>query len=87
MVVQNPYAMGFESIRLLKSLVAKDDAAVKEMFPKWGEAGGDIFDTGLKVVVPNADSPLKKDQFPANVEFLPLDEFKAWLAKYNLSGS
>lgn len=87
MVVQNPYAMGFESIRLLKSLAAKDDAAVQAMFPQWGEAGGDVFDTGLKVVVPNADSPLTKDLFPENVEFLPLDEFKAWLEKYGLSGS
>lgn len=87
MVVQNPYAMGFESIRLLKSLVAKDEAATKTMLPKLGEAGGDVFETGLKVVIPNAGSPLKKDQFPANVEFLPLDEFKAWLEKYGLSGS
>jgi ribose transport system substrate-binding protein len=85
MVVQNPYAMGFESMRLLKALASGDD--VKGVLPKFGEPDGDIFDTGLKVVVPNADSPLKKDQFSDNVEFLMLDQFQKWLDKYGLSGS
>lgn len=87
MVVQNPYAMGFESMRLLKALATDDQAAVKELLPKFGEPDGDIYDTGLKVVVPNADSPLKQDQFPANVEFLTLERFREWLEKYGLSGS
>lgn len=87
MVVQNPYAMGFETIKLLKALAQDDQAVVKEMLPKLGEPDGDIFDTGLKVVVPNTDSPLKKEMFPDNVQFMPLTEFKAWLDKYGLSGS
>lgn len=87
MVVQNPYAMGLEAIRLLKALKTKDDATVKQMLPNFGQPEGDIFDTGLKVVVPSADSPVKKDLFSGNVEFLTLDEFKAWLAKYNLTQS
>jgi ribose transport system substrate-binding protein len=87
MVVQNPYAMGYESVRLLKALAQKDESTVNEMLPRLGEPDGDIFDTGLKVVVPNRDSPLKKDQFPANVEFLTLDEFRQWLDKYGLTGS
>lgn len=87
MVVQNPYAMGLEAIRLLKALKTKDDATVKQMLPNLGQPDGDIYDTGLKVVVPNADSPIKKDLFSGNVEFLTLDEFKAWLAKYNLTQS
>lgn len=85
MVVQNPYAMGYESMRILKALASGDD--VKSVLPRFGEPDGDIFDTGLKVVVPNADSPLKKDQFADNVEFLTLEEFQKWLDKYGLSGS
>jgi ribose transport system substrate-binding protein len=85
MVVQNPYAMGFESMRILKALASGDD--VKSVLPRFGEPDGDILDTGLKVVVPNADSPLKKDQFSDNVEFLTLEEFQKWLDKYELSGS
>lgn len=87
MVVQNPYQMGFQGVRILKALVEKDEATVKEMFPKHGEVGGDIFDTGLKVVVPDEGSPLKAELFDANTQFLKLGEFKAWLDKYNLTGS
>jgi ribose transport system substrate-binding protein len=57
------------------------------MLPRLGEPDGDIFDTGLKVVVPSAESPLKKETFPANVEFLTLDAFQHWLDKYGLTGS
>lgn len=87
MVVQNPYAMGHDSMKLLKALNQKDDATVKEMLPKLGEPDGDLYDTGLKVVVPNAESPVKKEEFPANVQYLTLKEFQEWLAKYGLSGS
>jgi ribose transport system substrate-binding protein len=87
MVVQNPYAMGYESIRLLKALASDDQAAIKEMLPRIGQVNGDIYDTGLKVVVPNADSPISKDRFPKNVEYLTLEEFQAWLDKYGLTGS
>jgi ribose transport system substrate-binding protein len=87
MVVQNPYAMGYESIKLLKALAQDDQSTVKEMLPRLGEPDGDIFDTGLKVVVPSAESPLTKEMFPANVEFLTLDAFQQWLDKYGLTGS
>lgn len=87
MVVQNPYAMGLEAIRLLKALKTKDDAGIKQMLPNFGQPEGDIFDTGLKVVVPTEGSPIKADQFQDKVEVLTLDQFKAWLAKYNLTQS
>lgn len=87
MMVQNPYQMGYKSVQLLKALVTDDVATQKEMLPKLGEEGGDIFDTGLKVVVPNADSPVKKDAFGAKTEYLTLDAFKEWLKKYNLTSS
>jgi hypothetical protein len=40
-------------------------------------------------VIATDDSPvLKADQFDSkSVEFMTLSQFKAWLAKYNLTGS
>ena len=87
MVVQNPFRMGYDSIRMLAALVGDNKEVLAEMLPNFGKPDGDIFDTGLKVVVPNANSPLKADQFDKGVEFLTLDKFQEWLKKYGLSGS
>jgi len=88
MVVQNPFDMGVQTVRLLKAMIKDDQAVIKEMLPKQGQDDGDIFTTGLRVVVPDAKSPVKKDQFDANVvEYMLLPEFKAWLAKYGLHSS
>ena len=58
------------------------------MFPKSGEPDGDIYTTGLRVVVPDGDSPVKADLFdPKVVEFMLLPDFKAWLNKYDLTSS
>jgi ribose transport system substrate-binding protein len=83
LVVQNPFQMGYQGVRLMKALVENDQATVKEMLPN----GGDIYDTGLKVVVPDEDSPLKADMFDKKTEFLKLSEFRKWLEKYRLSES
>lgn len=87
MIVQNPYAMGYEGVRLLKALVEDDQQTIDEMFPRYGQPDGDIYDTGLKVVVPDEGSPLKAEYFGENTTFLRLGEFKEWLARYNLEGS
>jgi ribose transport system substrate-binding protein len=88
MVVQNPFDMGVQTSRLLKAMITGDDATVKEMFPRAGEPDGDIYTTGLRVVVPSADSPVKADLFdPKVVEFMLLPDFKAWLDKYKLTDS
>lgn len=90
MVVQNPFGMGYESVRYCFAKLTKDEKTTKEMFPELGERGGDILDTGLKVVVPDSGSPLKAEMFKAfgaGVEFLTLTEFQAWLKKYNLTSS
>jgi ribose transport system substrate-binding protein len=86
-VVQDPYDMGYKSIRLLKAMLDKDDAVIKEMFPNDGKPDGDLHITGLKVVVPDSNSPLKAEMFDKSVNFMTLDAFKAWLDKYNLTGS
>ena len=89
MVVQNPFDMGFQAVRLLKAMHEKNEATVKEMFPKdASEPGHDIYTTGLRVVVPDSKSPIKADMFDAKtVEFMELPAFQAWLAKYELKSS
>jgi ribose transport system substrate-binding protein len=90
MVVQNPFGMGYESVRYAFAKGTGDDATIKSMFPNMGSAGGDILDTGLKVVVPDSGSPLKVTMFQSfgsGVEFLHLREFQDWLKQYKLTSS
>lgn len=87
MVVQNPYEMGYQGVRLLKALLKDDKATIQEMLPRHGQPDGDIYDTGLKVVVPDQGSPLKPEMFDKKTQFLKLSEFRDWLQKYNLTGS
>lgn len=87
MVVQNPYEMGYQGVRLMKALVEDDQATIAEILPNRDAEDGDLYDTGLKVVVPAASSPLKPDMFNKNTQFLTLKEFQDWLQKYGLTGS
>jgi ribose transport system substrate-binding protein len=87
MVVQNPYAMGYEGVRLMLALAKDRQDDVKTMLPNLGQPDGDLFDTGLKVIVPDDKSPLKPDMFGPKVEFMKLDQFKEWLDKYGLKQS
>lgn len=89
MVVQNPFEMGRQTARLLEAMVNEDAAVEKEMFPTPGEPGGDIYYTDLKVVVPNADSPIykRRDEFGKGVQVQTFEEFKGWLDEYGLQGS
>jgi len=86
MVVQNPYQMGYQGVKLLHALITKNKATENEMLPNLGKEGGDILDTGLKVVVPKG-STITKEEFGKKTEFLTYPEFKDWLAKYSLTGS
>jgi ribose transport system substrate-binding protein len=88
MVVQNPFEMGIQTVRLLRAMHAGDEATVKEMFPRRGEPDGDIYTTGLRLIVPSDTSPLGNGKLNTkNVEVLPLPAFRDWLAKYGLSSS
>ena len=88
MVVQNPFDMGVQTVRLLKAMVEDDQKVIKEMFPKPDGPDGDIYTTGLRVVVPDEKSPVKADLFdPQVVEFMALPKFRAWLDKYGLTSS
>jgi ribose transport system substrate-binding protein len=93
MVVQNPFDMGVQTVRLLRAMLASDEATVKEMFPRRGEPDGDIYTTGLRLIVPNTESPLNSMKTGAasagskGVEIMLLPAFREWLAKYGLSSS
>jgi ribose transport system substrate-binding protein len=87
MVVQNPHQMGYQGVRLLKALFQDDQKTIKEMLPNLGQPNGDIYDTGLKVVVPDEGSPLEAEMFEKKTQFLKLGEFRHWLKEHNLSGS
>lgn len=87
MVVQNPFQMGFMTVKVLKALYENDFETLDQLFPNREQPDGDIFNTGLKVVVPDSGSPLKPEMFESNVEFMTLTTFQEWLKKYNLQGS
>ncbi len=86
-VVQNPYQMGYQSIRMLKALIEDDKKVLSEMLPSFGEEEGDLFDTGLKVVVPNDNKTIKADMFKKKTEFLKFDAFEKWLNEHDLTCS
>ncbi|MCI0358606.1 MAG: substrate-binding domain-containing protein, partial [Planctomycetaceae bacterium] len=88
MVVQNPFDMGRQSVRLLKAMVTGDEATLKAMYPNQGQPDGDVYTTGLRVVVSSEGSPVKPELFdPKVVEFMTLSQFQAWLDKYGLKSS
>ncbi|MDA1232677.1 MAG: substrate-binding domain-containing protein [Planctomycetota bacterium] len=90
MVVQNPFGMGYDSVRYVYSKLKGDNATIAEMFPNMKDPGGNIRDTGLKIVAPDEGSPLTPEmfrEFGPSVQFLKLSEFKAWLKEYNLTSS
>lgn len=86
MVVQNPFKMGYEAVRVLKAMIGDDQETLKKLFPNPEATDGDLLDTGLKVVVPE-NSPIKPEGFGQKTEFLELPKFKAWLDEYHLTGS
>ncbi len=94
LVVQNPYQMGYDGVRLMKAVIDGDDAAISALLPKWdgtkkdfSAADGDLFPTELRVVVPDEKSPLKKEMFDASTKFFTLPEFKKWLEERKLTNS
>ena len=88
MVVQNPFEMGIQTVRLLHAMHAGDEATIKEMFPQAGQPDGDIFTTGLRLIVPDNDPLVKPADIPGSGhEYMPISKFREWLAKYGLSSS
>ena len=46
-----------------KKKYENDEKTIKDMLPSHGQKDGDVYDTGLKVVVPDEGSPLKPEMF------------------------
>lgn len=76
-VCQNPYEMGYQGVRLLKAIVENDTKTVDEMLP----SKATTIDTGVRVIVPSKDSPVKG----ANV--IDIKSMKEWLAGKGLKSS
>jgi ribose transport system substrate-binding protein len=76
-VCQNPYEMGYQGVRLLKAMIENDTATLNEMLPK----GKTEIDTGVRVIVPTKDSPVKGD----NV--IDIKAMKEWLTSKGLKSS
>lgn len=90
MVVQNPFGMGYDSVRYAVAKLSDDQTTVSELFPNLGQPDGNIRDTGLKVVVPDQGSPLTAEmfrEFGESVEFIKFSDFEKWLAEYKLTSS
>ena len=93
MVVQNPYQMGYLGTELMKAFVEKDTATIQKTYPSYDPAtgkfaaGGDVYSTELRVVVPDEKSPVKKEMFSPGTKFFYMKDFKAWLAERGLVNS
>jgi ribose transport system substrate-binding protein len=81
-VCQNPYEMGYQGVKLLKALLAKDEKTVKEILPD-----GKTRDTGVRVIVPRADSPVMKENKAKGDDVITIDEMKKWLDSKGLKSS
>ncbi len=94
MVVQNPYQMGYEGVRLMRALLEEDYQTVKNYYPsfdpetgKFDEEDGDILNTELRIVVPDASSPITRETFGDSLQFFYLKDFQIWLAERKLRSS
>jgi ribose transport system substrate-binding protein len=88
MVVQNPFEMGFRTVRLLTAMHTGDEATIAEMFPHRTAPDGDLHTTGLRLIVPDTDARVQPTDIEMQgFEYLPLAKFREWLASYGLSSS
>jgi len=97
MVVQNPFDMGIQAVRLLLAMHTDDEATIATMYPNAGQPGGDIYTTGLRLIIPDAwgedgNAPIKPADFESAentgmIEVLSLSAFREWLVQYGLSSS
>lgn len=88
MLVQNPFQMGYDGVKLMVALINKDEAVLKAMFPTYAQSDeNDMFKTELRVVVPDAETKVKPDLFEKSTKLMKFSEFKKWLEERNLVSS
>lgn len=76
-VCQNPYEIGYQTVRLLKAFIDGDQKTIDEMLPNKAT----VIDTGVRVIVPGDDSPIKGDNVWS------IAKMKEWLASKGLKSS
>ena len=88
MVVQNPYQMGFDGVKLMHALLEDNQDVISTMFPEYAKEGTkDLYRTELRVVAPDTDSPLTKELFDESTIFFTYSEFVKWLEERGLVSS
>jgi ribose transport system substrate-binding protein len=88
MLVQNPFQMGSDGVKLMLALIEKNDAVTKEMYPSYAQSGeNDIFETELRIVVPDSQTTLTAEMLEKTTKLMKLSEFKQWLADRKLVSS
>jgi ribose transport system substrate-binding protein len=88
MLVQNPFQMGADGVKLMLALIEKNDAVTKEMFPNYAQSDkNDMFDTELRIVVPDAQTSVTAEILEKSTKLMKLSEFKQWLADRKLVSS
>jgi len=89
LAVQNPHAMGYQGVRMLQALVKGNTAVIDEMRKEMNRLPDqpDLFDTGLKIIIPDEGSPLAEVQFGDNTTKWTLSKFTEWLKSKDLQGS
>jgi ribose transport system substrate-binding protein len=76
-IVQQPYEYGFQAVKLLHALIAKDDATVKQMVP-----ASTLVNIPCRTVVSNPNGPIK----PGG-SVITYDDLKKYLQEKGLKGS
>jgi len=88
MVVQNPFEMGVQTVKVLLAMHEGDHGTLAELFPARETPDGDILTTGLRLIVPDTGSLVAPADVSAEeCEYMPLSKFREWLATYGLTSS
>ncbi|MEZ6067372.1 MAG: substrate-binding domain-containing protein [Planctomycetaceae bacterium] len=88
MVVQNPYQMGYDGVKLMHALVADDKSVTTAMYPNYAQTGeNDLYRTELRVVVPDGETAITADLFEPETKFFKSADFKKWLQERGLISS
>jgi len=88
MLVQNPFQMGADGVKLLHSLIEKNESVIQAMYPNYAQTDeNDMFKTELRIVVPEAPLLPNASLFEKSTKVMALPEFKQWLAERKLVSS
>ncbi len=88
MLVQNPFQMGADGVKLMHALIEKNDALVKTMYPNYAQTGeNDMFATELRIVVPDNQMIVTEGILEKSTKLMKLSEFKKWLEERKLVSS